>query len=324
MNVQDLQKLNSGRRKSLLCIILTVMCFICCMFCFIFANKIPLEGLFITLLIIAMMVFTVLAIVTAGKIEDALTSYAISQCPGWEELSHYREDRKKFIKKTFLRDMMFQTIFPVYHNKYAEDDEPYYEKISFHNDNDSSKCITEAEYCEYERHTYRDKKTGKTEEKYEVTAQFNADIILIKNTKNLNSVTYFRTNNYPAKTDKKIIEERSKLELPKIELANAAENNIDVYGNNPSVAEKLATKELCSALQSIKEQFKPYYVKAVFYNDHIIFALRNADRFREVFPLYIKIPKFKSIDYQLVEQAVNNFKTLTDLADKAPEFTKNI
>ena len=324
MDLQDLQELNKHRRKFTIFVMLSIICTIAFVLCFIFANRIPKVGLFIALLIIASLVSFIISMFALNKVDSSLLAYVLSQFPGWEKFRGIHDKKKKFMNELVARKVLFSTVFPEYHNKYREDDEPTYEAIFTNNENNLTKLITEVEYCEYERREHRNKKTGKTEDKYITTAQFNADIIIVKNTKNINSITYFQTNNYPEKTDKKIMEEKSKSELSKIELTNASENNIDVYGNNPLIAEKLATKELCFALQNIKEQFKSYYVKIVFYNDIIIVVLRHEDRFSGSFPLLIKIPWFKSIDYPLIEQAVNNFKMFTDIANQAPEFTKNI
>ena len=189
---------------------------------------------------------------------------------------------------------------------------------AFSYDNDTlNKTITQIQYL--------DASKGSNKNNRKPMFQFFAGMITVRNSKNLNSITCFQTNNYPEGTDNDIINEHSELQLPKIELGEAYQYNIDIYSDNQSVAEKLATTELFSVMQSIKQQFNLYYVKAVFYNDYIIFVLRhNGWGFLKYPTFSIKIPIFQNIDYPLLEQAVNNFKLLTDLANQAPEFTKNI
>ena len=259
------------------------------------------------------------------KVEKILVPYVLSQCPDWKMIVSVRKNiqfNKKDQWNTELippKEIMLSAILPIYIvpivNVSFFDSLTLSLKNAFSCDNDSlTKAITQIQYI-----SKAERRRG------EPLLQFYAGIITIKNSKNLGSITYFQTNNYPNGTDKNIIKEKSELELPKIELAEANQHDIDVYSNDKNVAEKLATPELFSTIQNIKQQFNSYYVKAVFYNDYIIFVLRN-DRWGFLkYPTFsIQIPLFKNIDYPLLEQAVNNFKLLTDLANQAPEFTKNI
>ena len=152
---------------------------------------------------------------------------------------------------------------------------------------------------------------------------FYATLIVVKMPENLNSITCFKTTNYPKGIRKKVCLEKSKLDLPKIELPAAAQ--FDICGNNPSIAEKLAKQEFLSSVLNLKERLGLTYVKVLFHDDIIVFVLRQKDfdilNYRTFF---IKIPVLKNIDKQLLDQAVNNFRLLTEVANKAADFTKNL
>jgi hypothetical protein len=141
--------------------------------------------------------------------------------------------------------------------------------------------------------------------------EFSALLLTIKTDKNLNSITYFQTH-FAWKED-------SNIKLSKINL----DGNIDVYSNNEDVAKKLLTPQLKETLNKLKKQFKVEYAKAVFYNEYIVFVLRSFDEIEHnYFPVNISL--LTSFDISKAGKAVKNFQTLYDLANQAPEFTKNI
>lgn len=321
--IQELKKLNREKNKIFIYPTVILIIFISLLVYKVINIK---PDLILAILLLIMVVLPLfMSYFFIRKAEKILVPYILSQCPDWKMIVSVSKNMK-FTKKeqwnTELippKEIMLSSILPIYIvpivNVSFFDSLTLSLKNAFSYDNDSlTKAITQIQYI-----SKAERRRG------EPLLQFYAGIIAIKNSKNLSSITYFQTNNYPNGTDKNIIKEKSELELPKIELAEAHQHNIDVYSNNKSIAEKLATPELFSIIQNIKQQFNSYYVKAVFYNDYIIFVLRN-DRWGFLkYPTFaIKIPLFKNIDYPLLEQAVNNFKTLTDLANQAPEFTKNI
>ena len=141
--------------------------------------------------------------------------------------------------------------------------------------------------------------------------EFAALILTIKTSKNLNSITYLQTH-FAWKEDFDI-------ELSKINLGG----NIDVYSNNADIAKKLLTPELAEILNKLKKQFKVEYAKAVFYNEYIVFVLRSFDEMEHnYFPVNISL--LTPFDISKAGKAVKNFQTLYDLANQAPEFTKNV
>ena len=143
-------------------------------------------------------------------------------------------------------------------------------------------------------------------------------LITVKTFKNLHSTTTFKT--YESDN----FDQYLKSKLPEIDLPSADSADIEVTGNDINIAEKLATPELFSTLQTLKEEFDLHFAKAVFYDNLIIFALKHQEytSFKyETF--FIKLPIFKDIDFSLLKQAAVNFKVLTDLANNAQDFTKN-
>ena len=316
MDVRDLTLLNKQKRKILICIILLVLSAITTLF-FLINN----HGIVLAFTLPVCIALTIITAVSMGKVEKALILYVLSQFPDWKEEEHTRK-KDNNLRKVFEEKKLFYALLPVYRNK----SDASISDIFSSNNGVLNKYIAQIEYSEYEEHTKKDRH-GRRETTYKCTYSFEAPMLAVQNSKDVRSMTYFQTNNYPPKTKKEIIEEKSELELQKVEMNGAAEYNIDVYTDNKDVAEKLATKELFIALQTIKRQFDLYYVKAVFSNDYIVFLLRDKNienSARWLFPLFIKIPFFKSIDYPLLDKAASNFKALTDLADKAESFTKNI
>lgn len=314
MDLRELKKLNKQNRKFLIMFLVSILFVIVCGYCVIKQVYFAVAWFSVPAALVAL----VIGCFSLNKAEKALLDYVLSQFPDWQEKS------KKTNKNDYdLRDYLVSnknipiSILPVYNNK-----KDLHIMDTFFYD---LKNISKINYSEYEEHIRKDKNGNRTVT-HKCTYEFEASMISVKNYKSLNSITYFQTNNYPPKTDKKIIEEKSKIALPKVDLPNTFEFNIDAYTNNTTVAEKLASKELFSAMQSIKEQFNLFYVKAVFCDDYIFFLLRDRyiDTFKYLFPLCIKFPWFKSIDYPLLDRAVNNFKTLTDLANQAPKLTENV
>lgn len=85
----------------------------------------------------------------------------------------------------------------------------------------------------------------------------------------------------------------------------------------------MLTPELAEILKKLKKQFKVEYAKVVFYNEYIIFVLRSFDEIEHnYFPVNISL--LTSFDISKAGKAVKNFQTLYNLANQAPEFTKNI
>ena len=142
--------------------------------------------------------------------------------------------------------------------------------------------------------------------------EFSALLLTIKTDKNLNSITYFQTHfAYESK--------EFNIKLSEIDSID----DIDIYTDNPHIAKKLATPELIKTLNKFKKQFKVEYAKAVFYNEYIVFVLRSFDEIEHnYFPVNISL--LTSFDISKAGKAVKNFQTLYDLANQAPEFTKNI
>ena len=320
MDLRELQSINKYKNRFTVLFILDMLMalvFISCLVISALADKvgscIAIAFLFSTVALVIL----IIGFFSLNKAMDSLLSYVLSQFPDWKKESKTNKPNYDLKADLLLNKNLLLSILPVYKKK-----QELRIMNNFFND---LKSISTIYYSEYEKHTHKDE-DGRIKTSHEYTYEFEAPLIAVKNTKNLNSITYFQTNNYPQKTDKEIMNETSTLALPKTDLPNTAEFNIDAYTNNTNVAEKLATKELFSTMQNIKEQFNLFYVKAVFGNDYIFFILRGKNRnsFKWIFPLYITIPWFKSIDYPLLDKAVNNFKLLTDLANQAPEFTKNI
>lgn len=154
---------------------------------------------------------------------------------------------------------------------------------------------------------------------------FNATLVIRETNKNVNATTCFKNNCYPHGTPGRIMKEKYNSELPKIELPAAKAAKFDVYGNKENISEKLATPELFSALHTIQEQLDLPYVKSVFYKQYVIFVLRHKEQdWRSYGTFFVRLPVFAGIKPDLLQKAVANFFVLTDLADKAPDFTKNI
>ncbi|MBQ2312812.1 MAG: hypothetical protein II183_01460 [Elusimicrobiaceae bacterium] len=85
----------------------------------------------------------------------------------------------------------------------------------------------------------------------------------------------------------------------------------------------MLTPQLKETLNKLKKQFKVEYAKAVFYNEYIVFVLRSFDESQHnYFPVNISL--LTPFDISRAGKAVKNFQTLYDLANQAPEFTKNI
>lgn len=316
MNFEEISKLNKMKMIGAVSIIICALIPLCC-FALYFMGKIRFFSLWISVPI-SLAIFFLLG-TSLFKVEKEVLNYILAQFPDWNK--EKKEDKNNFRNDLFSNNV-FPALLPVYNNKRDLDISDVFSRV-----NDSlEKSISQIEYCEGEEFTKKDR-DGHRKKEYKITYDFVAGMICVKNSKNLNSITYFKTNNYPKGTKKEIIEEKSKLVLPKIENYTAADYNIDVYGDNPAVAEKLASKELFETLQNIKRELNLLYIKAVFYNKYIFFILRDKNMetgINWVFPLFISIPFFKSIDYPLLNRGVSNFKLLTDLADKAPDFTKNI
>ena len=154
---------------------------------------------------------------------------------------------------------------------------------------------------------------------------FNATLIVAETEKTVKSITGFKNNCYPHGTPDKIMREKSNSDLPKIELPSAEEAKLDVYGNNEDICKKLATQELFSTIHSLQEQLKLPYIKTIFYKKYVIFILRHKRKDWQTYEtFFIKLPVFTGVKPQLMEEGVANFSLLTDLANKAQEFTKNI
>ncbi len=142
--------------------------------------------------------------------------------------------------------------------------------------------------------------------------EFSALLLTIKTNKNLNSITYFQTHFA-------FIKGEFDIKLPKIDLGG----NIDVYTNNADISKQLLTPELKETLNKLRKQFKVEYTKAVFYNEYIVFVLRSYDEGEHnYFPVNISL--LTPFDISKAGKAVENFQTLYNLANRAPEFTKNI
>ena len=143
---------------------------------------------------------------------------------------------------------------------------------------------------------------------------FNALILTVKTDKNLNSITYFQTHfDY--------LKEEFDAKLTKINLAK----NIDTYTDNTDIARKLATPELMQLLTKLKKQFKVECAKVVFHNEYIVFVLRSLEEegyMHNYFPVNISL--LTPFDITKAGKAVENFQTIYDLANKAPDFTKNV
>ena len=135
--------------------------------------------------------------------------------------------------------------------------------------------------------------------------EFNALLLTIKTNKNINQSTLNCEN--------------EEFKLTEINSAG------DIYplGDNEDISEKLKTPELIQILDKLKTQFKVDYASVVFYNEYIIFVLRSCDEGEHnYFPVNISL--LRPFDITKAGKAVENFQTLYDLANQAPEFTKNI
>ena len=323
MQPKEMKELNKEKNKVFIYPAIVLIIFICLSIFKIIPVKIDF------ILVVSIAIIMVLPVLMfhffVRKVEKILVPYVLSQCSDWNmdvSFSKNLDFKKNTEWNTDLippKEYMLSTVLPVFvlplvNIKLFDSQLLLSLRNAFSHNNDTLKrTITQIQYI------------SRSSGKGKPVLQFYAGMISVRNTKNLNSITYFQTKNYPKGTDKDIIKEKPELELPKINLADAYQYNIDVYSNNQSVAEKLATQDLFSTMQSIKQQLNLCYVKAVFYNDYIMFVLRhNGWGFLRYPTFSIEIPVFKNIDYPLLEQAVNNFKALTDLANQAPEFTKNI
>lgn len=145
------------------------------------------------------------------------------------------------------------------------------------------------------------------------TKEFAALLLTVKTDKNLNSITCFQTSDCD--------EDKLDNNLPKIKV----NGKIKVYGNNESIAQKLATPELISILHTLRKQFDVIYAKAVFYNEYIVFVLRDMSDEKELFSYFpLGLSLLRPFDISKKNKAVANFQTLYDLTNRAPDFTKNI
>lgn len=311
MNPKELKKLNNGKIKTIL---LCIICFIAWIIFYYLAgfsglipDKFYTQVMIVssTLLLIVLPIF--LCFNFLSGIQKNLVPYVLSNFPDWKlAIPRQFTKRRGPWNAEILppQEFVFSSILPGYNAMFHLTD-------AFSSE-DTLKSISQIQYAEISKRV--DKKPI-----------YISTLINVKTSKDLQSTTHFKTNNYPQKTNKDIIQEKHKIELPKIELSNAKENNIDVYSDNQTIAEKLATPELFSAMQNIKEQLNLPYVEAIFHDDKIIFVLRHKGyNMLDYQGFFIHIPLFKSIDYPLIEQAINNFKTLTDLANQAPKFTENV
>lgn len=318
MHFEEVNELN---KIKIIGFVLTLLCFaiVISAFTLFFMGKIDFFTLWISIPAAAIISF--FAIGSLGKIKRTMVSYVLKQCPDWE-----KEDKKEensLQKVLFSDENVFSIILPIYNNKKEDID---ISEVFCHRNDILRKNIAKIEHKEQKKIIKKDE-NGHENVHYKTIYQFAATMIAVKNPKNLNSVTYFKTNNYPDGTSKKIMEEKSKLVLPKMELPNAMKYDIDIYTDNQTVAEKLATQELFETLQNIKKRLNLLYIKAVFYDDNIFFILRDKNMETSsawTFPLFIKISFFNNIDHPLIDQAIDNFTVLTDLANRALEFTQNI
>lgn len=239
------------------------------------------------------------------KVEEVLVPHVLSNFPDWE---FTRKRQRNIYKYEPWREDLLPPENFIY-NSILPDYEAMFEVIDAFSDH--NKTIAQVEYIDM---------SGSFSKK----PTYLSTLIVIKTSKKLESTTYFKTNNYPKKTNKHILQEKEKNKLPKIELENTA-NNFDVYSNDKNIAENLATQELFTALQNIKEQLNLSYVKAIFHDDYIVLVLRHPKfSLFNYSTFFVTVPFFKNINYVWAEQAVHNFGLLTDLANKAEEFTKNV
>ena len=316
MDIPELTKLNKLKKKASFYLVLV------CLFIAVWIGELIfsiISGLSSKLMIIYFILL--IPIVFFGyfyvrffaPIQEALYSYIESQFPNWKKDDDAAKNKK-------LRETLFEVVLPFYDDgkrDLAQRGSCY----SFNNDS-LKRSITQMCYTETVKHTVTDSKGHRSEETY-ITHNFTFGMIFTETQKELNSTTYFQTNNYPKKTPKEIMEEKPNIELPKVELPDAALYNIDVYTDNKTTAEALASKELFEILQNLKEQFNLYYVRAVFYHNYIFSILRHNKSF-DLEPFFVNIPRFKNIDFPFIEKVVNNVKILTDTANQAEDFIRNI
>lgn len=319
MNIDELKKLNKEKMKIPIYSVIVIITSISLLIFGKIPQKVALLGLLVSVIFLPLLLYYFFT----RKLEKVLVPYVLSQCFDWNmaiSITHEKTLTKNNPWGSGLlppEDIMFSNVLPVYVSPIlnitiAMD---LFIRDSFAYDNNVDKTISQIQYLS--RNNSRNSRNNRF--------SFYAGIIKVKNNKNLGSITYFQTNNYPKGTEKYITKENAKLELPKIEVPEAYQYNIDVYTDNPSIAEKLATQDLFITMQTVKQQFNLKYIKVIFANDYTIFVLRHSGWGFLSYPTFgIKIPLFKDIDYPLMDRAVNNFKTLTCLADKATGFIKDI
>lgn len=144
------------------------------------------------------------------------------------------------------------------------------------------------------------------------TKEFSALLLTVKTNKNLNSITFFQTSS---------ANEKFGIKLNKIKVLG----KIETFGNNEDIARKLATPELISVLNTLRKQFDVIYAKIVFYNEYIVFVLRDMSDEKEIFSYFpLDVSILRPFDISKKNKAVANFQTLYDLTNKVAEFTKNI
>ncbi|MBO7604912.1 MAG: hypothetical protein J6S61_00400, partial [Elusimicrobiaceae bacterium] len=200
--IQELKKLNKIKRNLILMWIGCIIAWIILYYFAGFGNLIPDKfysfSMILSSVVLLILFPFLLWFYFLSQIEKTFILYVLSIIKDWK-LSIPRKATVRrapwHIEVLPPQEFVFSSILPIYGNQFHLID-------AFSAENTiQSKSIAQIQYANLSK--------GNNKPPYVAT------LITIKNSKNLNSTTCFKTNNYPPKTNKVIIQEKSKIELPK-------------------------------------------------------------------------------------------------------------